>query len=102
MTRMKNLAHPGEMLKGLYLDTLGITITDAAKMLGVSRKALSELVNQKAGVSSLMALRLAKAFPNTTPEFWLRAQNTYDLAQQKDHPALARVQVVHHPAAPSA
>lgn len=98
--RMKDPAHPGEILKGLYLDTLGITITDAANMLGVSRKTLSELVNRKAGISSLMALRLAKAFPNTTPEFWLRAQNTYDLAQKKDHPALARVQVVHRPVTP--
>ena len=62
---MHKPAHPGEVLRELYLEPLGITITNAANALGVTRKAFSELVNQKSGISTSMALRLAKAF-NTT------------------------------------
>ncbi len=95
---MHNPAHPGEILRELYLDELGLSITEAAKGLGISRKTLSELVNGKAGVSPLMAMRLSIAFPNTSPQFWLNMQNQYDLWKVRDNPALVSVQVIHNPA----
>ena len=74
-------AHPGRILKNLYLRTLKITITDLAKRLGVSRKAVSALINEHKSVTPEMALRLSKAFPNSTPESWLNLQRNYDLWQ---------------------
>ena len=75
---MHNPPHPGEVIKELCLDPLGLTVTAAAKALGVSRKTLSAILNGKAGISPEMALRLAKAF-DTTPESWLNQQMHYDL-----------------------
>jgi len=75
---MHDPAHPGEVVKELCLEPLGLTVTEAAQALGVARKTLSELVNGRAGVSTEMALRLSKAF-RTTPEFWLDLQQQYDL-----------------------
>ncbi len=95
---MHNPAHPGEILRELYLDELGLSITEAAKGLGISRKTLSELVNGKAGISPTMAMRLSIAFPNTSPQFWLNLQNQYDLWKERDNPALVSVQVIHNPA----
>ena len=95
---MHNPAHPGEILKEDCIEPLGLSITEAAKGLGISRKTLSELVNGKAGVSPLMAMRLSIAFPNTSPQFWLNLQNQYDLWKERDNPALASVQVFHNPA----
>ncbi len=69
--------HPGEILKEMYLETLGISITGLADNLGVARKTVSQLVNGHMGVSADMALRLGKAF-NTTPELWLNMQRNYD------------------------
>ena len=77
---MHNPPHPGEVIRELCLDPLGITVTAAAKALGVSRKALSELLNGKTGVSPEMAVRLSIAF-DTTPESWLTQQMQYDLWQ---------------------
>jgi addiction module HigA family antidote len=81
---MYNIPHPGEFIKEVCLAPLGLTITKAAADLGVTRKAFSELLNGKTGISIEMAFRLAKAF-NTTPESWLTQQMNYDLwqAQQK-------------------
>lgn len=79
---MHNPPHPGEFIKETCLKPLGLTITQAAKDLGVSRKALSELLSGKTGISPEMALRLAKAF-NTTPESWLTQQMHYDLWKTK-------------------
>jgi addiction module HigA family antidote len=81
---MHDPAHPGEILKDLCLEPLNLTVTEVAKTLGVARKTLSELVNEKTGVSPEMAIRLSKAF-KTTPEFWMNLQQQYDLwhAQQK-------------------
>jgi addiction module HigA family antidote len=79
-TKMFNPPHPGEVLKGLYLDELELTITGAAKALSVSRQSLSEIVNKHHGVSPEMALRLAKAF-NTEAEMWLNMQKNHDLWQ---------------------
>ena len=96
--QMHNPAHPGEILKEDCIEPLGLSITEAAKGLGISRKTLSELVNGKAGVSPLMAMRLSIAFPNTSPQFWLNMQNQYDMWKERDTPALASVQVFHNPA----
>lgn len=83
-------AHPGEVLKGLYIEPLGITITDAAQKLDISRKNLSMLVNEHMGISAEMALRLAKAF-KTTPELWLNMQQQYDLWQAEKRVNLDRI-----------
>ena len=82
--RMHNPPHPGEVLRDLCLEPLGISVTDAAVALGVSRKTLSSILNGHAGISPEMAIRLAKAF-DTSPESWLNQQVQYDLwaAQQK-------------------
>jgi len=81
---MNNPPHPGEVLRELCLEPLGVTVTSAAQSLGVSRKALSELLNGKSGISPEMAVRLSIAF-DTTPESWLTQQMHYDLwrAEQK-------------------
>ena len=73
--------HPGRILKNLYLSPLGVTNTQLAETLGVSRKAVSTIVNEHKSVTPEMALRLSRAFPNTSPEFWLNLQRTYDLWQ---------------------
>ena len=70
--------HPGEVIRELCLKPLKLTVTEAAKSLGVSRKSLSELLNGHSGVSPEMAVRLAMAF-GTTPESWLNHQMHYDL-----------------------
>lgn len=70
--------HPGEMLFEEVIKPLGLTVTEAAGMLRVSRKALSELVNQKAALSPQMALRIARA-TDTSPESWLSMQTRLDL-----------------------
>jgi addiction module HigA family antidote len=66
-------------LKNLYLVPLGVTNTELARVLGVSRKAISSIVNEHKSVTPEMALRLSRAFPNTSPEFWLNLQKNYDL-----------------------
>ena len=78
--KMYNPPHPGEVLKGLCLDPLGISVTEAAKALGVSRKTLSAILNGRAGISPVMAVRLSIAF-RTTAESWLSQQVQYDLWQ---------------------
>jgi addiction module HigA family antidote len=77
---LKNPTHPGVVIKHDCLDEFGLSVTDAAKVLGVSRPTISKLVNGHASVSPEMAVRLSKAF-GSTPKFWLRLQLTYDLAQ---------------------
>jgi antitoxin HigA-1 len=77
---MYNPPHPGEVLKKLCLEPLGLTVTEAAKALGVSRKTLSSILNGHAGVSPEMAIRLSIAF-DTTSESWLNQQVQYDLWQ---------------------
>jgi addiction module HigA family antidote len=75
---MHNPPHPGEVLKELCIKPLGLSVTETAKALGVSRKTLSAILNRRAGISPEMAIRLAKAF-GTTPESWLNQQVQYDL-----------------------
>lgn len=79
---MHQLPHPGEFIREICLKPLHLTVTEAARKLGVTRKALSELLNGKTGISIEMALRLAKAF-NTTPESWLTQQMNYELWKTK-------------------
>ncbi len=76
--RMHNPPHPGEIVKSLCLEPLEITVTDAAKALGVSRKTLSAILNGRAGISPEMAIRLSIAF-GTSAESWLNQQLQYDL-----------------------
>ena len=76
--RMYDPPHPGEIIREFCIDALNLTITDAAKSLGVTRKTLSALLNAKAGISPEMALRLSKVF-GRTPEGWLKLQLQYDL-----------------------
>jgi addiction module HigA family antidote len=94
--RMKNPVHPGEILREEYLIPLGLSIKAAAEKIGVTRKALSEVVNERAGVSPLMAWRLSIAF-STSPELWTAMQMGYDLAKERDNPALRTVQLIHRP-----
>ncbi len=70
--------HPGEIIKEDYLLPLSITITDMAEKLGVSRKTLSKIINERGAITPDMALRLARAF-GTTPDLWLNLQTNYDL-----------------------
>jgi len=70
--------HVGEIIKEEYLIPLGLTVTEAALKLGVTRKALSELINGKTGISVKMAIKLSKAF-NTSVKMWLNMQTEYDL-----------------------
>ncbi len=81
---MHNPPHPGEIIKELCLEPLGLTVTDAAKGLGISRKTLSGILNGKAGISPEMAVRLSIAF-NTSSESWLNQQTQYDLWQAEQH-----------------
>lgn len=80
MARMHNPPHPGEIIRDQCLEPLKLSVTDAAKGLGVTRKALSELLNGHAGISPEMAIRLERAF-GSTAETWLRMQLEYDLWQ---------------------
>ena len=80
--RMHNPAHPGEVLKEAYLDPLGMSVTEFARRVGISRKTASEFINKRAGVSVEMAHRPAKA-TDTTAEFWLMMQEQYALWEAK-------------------
>jgi antitoxin HigA-1 len=77
---MKNPPHPGEIIRDLCIEPLGLTVTKAAEGLGVTRKTLSLLLNGHAGISPEMAIRLSQVF-GRSPESWLQLQNAYDLAQ---------------------
>ena len=77
---MKNPPHPGGVVLDECIEPLGLTITEAAQALGVSRVTLSELVNGRRGISPEMAIRLSKAFGGSA-ESWLIQQAQYDLAQ---------------------
>ena len=72
--------HPGNIIKNDYLIPLSVTIKDMAETLGISRKTLSKIVNERGSITPDMALRLSRAF-DTTPEFWLNLQKNYDLWQ---------------------
>ena len=90
MSRMRNPAHPGEVLRE-YLPE-GLTVTVIAQRLGVTRQAFSALLNGRAGVSADMALRLSQAL-GTSAEMWLSMQVAYDLweAEKKPRAKIARI-----------
>lgn len=81
---MHNPPHPGEIVKALCLEPLGLSVTAAAKGLGVSRKTLSSILNGHAGISPEMAIRLSIAF-DTSAESWLHQQVQYDLWQAEQN-----------------
>ena len=91
MTPMHNPPHPGEIVREECLEPLGLTVTRAAQGLGVTRQALSDLVNGKAGVSVEMSLRLSKAF-GSSPETWLGMQTAYDLWRAQERAASIEVE----------
>ncbi len=90
MSRMHNPAHPGELLREYLPETLGVS--ESAKRLGVTRQALSALLNGRAGVSAMMALRLEAAL-GTSAEMWMEMQAGYDLwlARQLRQPKVMRI-----------
>ena len=97
---MKNPPHPGLTVRRDCLEPLGLTVTAGAKVLGVTRQALNNLVNGKSGISSEMAVRLAKAF-GSSAETWLGIQMDYDLAQvrrREKEISVRRVMRSAHPA----
>lgn len=77
---MKNPPHPGEILKYDYLVPLDLTISHLAEVLHVSRKTLSQIVNEKSAITPAMAIRLSKAF-GTSPMYWIGMQEEYDMAR---------------------
>lgn len=81
---MKNPPHPGLSVRHNCLEPLGLSVTEAAKRLGVSRKQLSDVVNGRSGISPEMAIRLDKAFGGGA-ETWFRLQAAFDLAQAMRH-----------------
>lgn len=94
---MHNPAHPGEIVRDICLEPLGLTVTAAAKALGISRNALSEVLNGHTRVSPEMAIRLHKAFGSTV-EHWMRLQMQYDLAQAREREGDIKVDRVLPPA----
>jgi addiction module HigA family antidote len=81
---MHNPPHPGEVIKELYKEPLSLTVTAAAKGLGVSRKTLSSIINGKVRISPEMTIRLSIAF-KTSSESWVNQQSQYDLWQAEQH-----------------
>ena len=81
MRRMiRRPTHPGNIIKEDYLFPLSLTIKDMAESLGISRKTLSKIINERGSITPEMALRLSRAF-DTTPDFWLNLQKNFDLWQ---------------------
>jgi addiction module HigA family antidote len=90
---MRTPPHPGLSVRHDCIEPLGLTITETAEILGVTRQALNNLVNGKSGISPEMAIRLDKAFGGSA-ETWLRLQMAYDLAQARQHEADIKVKRV--------
>lgn len=90
MGRMKNPPHPGRIIRQECIEPLGLTITEAAARLGVTRQALNNVINGKAGVSPEMSIRLSKAF-GSKPDVWLGLQMEYDLAEAEKHAGRIKV-----------
>jgi addiction module HigA family antidote len=93
---MKNPPHPGLHVRHDYLEPLGLSVTAAAEVLGVTRQTLNNVVNGKSGISPEMAIRLSKAFGGSAA-IWLRMQLAYDLAQVERHAAAIKVKRVQGP-----
>ncbi len=87
---MKNPPHPGRLVKNACLDPLGLTVSEAARALGVSRPTLSSLINGRAAISAEMAIRLEKAF-GSSADAWIRMQAAHDLAKARRDSARIKV-----------
>lgn len=81
---MKNPPHPGRSIKDACLDPLGLSVTEGAKVLGVTRNTLSRVINGQSGISADMAIRLEKAGWSNA-DHWLRLQTAYELAEARRH-----------------
>ena len=90
---MKNPPHPGLGVRAGCLEPYGLTITEGAKILGVTRQTLSQLVNEKSDLSWDMAIRLAKAF-GSNPDQWMRMQFAYDSAKAEERARKIKVKAV--------
>lgn len=95
--QMKNPSHPGEIIRDCIED-LGLTVTDAAEVLGVTRANFSKILNGRGGVSPEMSIRLSKAF-GSTAAFWLKLQLNYDLAQAEQNSEKIKIERYQKPAA---
>ena len=93
---MKNPAHPGRIVRNACLEPLGLSISEGAKILGVTRQALNNVITGKSGISPEMAIRLTKAF-GSTAETWLRMQLAYDLAAARKDESKIKVRRQHVP-----
>ena len=82
---MHNPAHPGEIMRELLLKPLGLSVTEAAEHLGVSRKTLSKVLNARGAITPEMAVRLEKTFGKPGAEHWLKLQTAHDLWQARQH-----------------
>jgi addiction module HigA family antidote len=87
---MKNPSHPGEIIREEVLAPLGLTVTEAAKVLGVARPTLSNLLNEKASLTAEMALRIEKAF-GPKMDHLMRMQLAYDLAKARKQEKALRI-----------
>lgn len=84
---MHSPAHPGEILKELVIEPLGLTITDVAEHLSVSRKTLSKVLNGRGSITPEMAVRLELAFKKPSADHWLRLQSAFDLWALRQEPS---------------
>ncbi|MGB2671524.1 MAG: HigA family addiction module antitoxin [Candidatus Acidiferrum sp.] len=91
---LKNPVHPGRVVRHDCLERLGLSVIAGAKVLGVTRQALNNVVNGRSGISPEMAIRLSKAF-GSTAETWLRMQLAYDLAAARKNEGNIRVRRQH-------
>ena len=90
---MKNPVHPGRIVRYDCLEPLGLTVTAAARAIGVSRQTLNDIVNEKSGITPEMAIRLSKAF-GSTADTWYGMQAAYDLSLARQREAAIRATVV--------
>jgi antitoxin HigA-1 len=93
---MKNPAHPGRIVRSACLEPLGLSVTEGAKALGVSRQTLTKIINGKSAISAEMAIRLAKAF-GSSADTWVSMQGAYDLAQARKDESRIKVRRQHVP-----
>ena len=93
---MKDPPHPGRSIRTACLEPLGLSVTEGAKVLGVTRQTLNNVIHGKSGISPEMAIRPTKAF-GSTPETWLRMQLAYDLAVARKDESKIKVHRQHVP-----
>lgn len=89
---MHNPAHPGEILKELVIEPLGLTITQTAKHLNISPKTLSKVLNSRGSITPEMAMRLELVFQKPSASHWLKLQNAYDLWQLREQESSFNIQ----------